>query len=227
MEIFSWAGAIALLKILMIDIVLSGDNAIVIALASRNLPKDQQKLAILLGTGGAIVVRVLLTVLVLYLLKIPYLQLIGGILLLWIALKLFGDEKDENIETVKSKSSFMAAIWTIIFADIVMSLDNVIAVAGAAEGHVGLIIIGIGISIPIMVWGSRLILHLMERFPVILYIGVGILAWTGGEMLLKDDKVHEWLYAYIHILEWVVPVLSVIIILLIGMMQKRRQAHSS
>lgn len=227
MEIFTLEGITALLSILMIDIVLSGDNAIVIALASRNLPKDQQKKAIFWGTGGAILVRVLLTVFVLFLLEIPFLQLIGGILLLWIAYKLLADDKDAHVSTVKGSKSLSAAIQTIIFADIVMSLDNVIAVAGAAKGHVPLIIIGIAISIPIMVWGSQLILRVMERYPIILYIGVAILAWTGGDMILKDKKVQEWLAPSLDILEWVLPIASVVLILLIGYISKKRHIRSA
>lgn len=227
MEIFTLEGITALLSILMIDIVLSGDNAIVIALASRNLPKDQQKKAIFWGTGGAILVRVLLTVFVLFLLEIPFLQLIGGILLLWIAYKLLTDDKDAHVSTVKGSKSLSAAIQTIIFADIVMSLDNVIAVAGAAKGHVPLIIIGIAISIPIMVWGSQLILRIMERYPIILYIGVAILAWTGGDMILKDKKVQEWLAPSLDILEWVLPIASVVLILLIGYISKKRHIRSA
>lgn len=225
MEIFTVEGITALLSILMIDIVLSGDNAIVIALASRNLPKEQQKKAILLGTGGAIVIRVVLTIFVLYLLQIPFLQLIGGILLLWIAYKLLADDKGEHVETVKTSKNLIAAIQTIIFADIVMSLDNVIAVAGAAKGHVPLIIIGIGISIPIMVWGSRLILRMMERFPIIIYIGVTILAWTGGDMILKDKKIDEWIPPSLDILNWILPLLCVALILFIGYMHKRRHVR--
>lgn len=227
MEIFTVEGIIALLSILMIDIVLSGDNAIVIALASRNLPKDQQKKAIFWGTGGAIVVRVILTIFVLFLLKIPFLQLVGGILLLWIAYKLLADDKDEHVSAVKSTNTLAAAIKTIIFADIVMSLDNVIAVAGAAKGHVPLIIIGIAISIPIMVWGSQLILRIMERYPIVLYIGVAILAWTGGDMILKDKKVREWVAPSVDLLEWVLPIASVILILLIGYFSKKRHIRSA
>lgn len=227
MEIFTLEGMTALLSILMIDIVLSGDNAIVIALASRNLPKEQQKKAIFWGTAGAILIRVILTIFVLFLLKVPFLQLIGGILLLWIAYKLLADDKDAHISSVKSSSNLAAAIRTIIFADLVMSLDNVIAVAGAAKGHVPLIIIGIAISIPIMVWGSRLILRIMEKYPIILYIGVAILAWTGGDMILKDQKVQEWLAPSLDILKWVLPVASVILILLIGYISKKRHIRSA
>lgn len=228
MEIFTTEGILALLSILMIDIVLSGDNAIVIALASRNLPKEQQKKAIFWGTGGAILVRVILTIFVLFLLEIPYLQLIGGILLLWIAYKLLTDDKHEDdVSTIKGSRSLGVAIRTIIFADIVMSLDNVIAVAGAAKGHVPLIIIGIAISIPIMVWGSQLILRIMERYPVILYIGVAILAWTGADMILKDEKVHGWVGASLDLLEWVLPIASVVLILLIGYIQKKRHMRSA
>ncbi|MGE8205116.1 TerC family protein [Heyndrickxia sp. NPDC080065] len=182
---------LVLLKIIMIDIVLSGDNAVVIAMATRNLPKDQQNKAIFWGTGGAVILRILFAVIIVQLLKIPYVEIIGGLLLLWIAFKvLVGEEEDIH---VKSQSGVMKAIGTIILADAVMSLDNVVALAGAANNHIGLIAMGVIISIPIMIFGSKLIVKAMNKYVWIAYIGSGILAWTAGEMLMKEEKLLQLL----------------------------------
>ncbi|WP_043932153.1 TerC family protein, partial [Bacillus sp. EB01] len=178
MELFSpefWA---ALGSLIIIDLVLAGDNAIVIGLAARNLPKKQQKQAIIWGTVGAIVIRATATILVVYLLEIPGLRLIGGLLLLVIAYKLLTEESGHE---VKAQTTFWGAIWTIIVADALMGLDNVLAVAGAADGHPLLVILGLLISIPIVVWGSTIILKWMERFPIIITIGAAVLAYTAAK----------------------------------------------
>ncbi|MCG7335017.1 TerC family protein [Sporosarcina sp. ACRSM] len=187
----SSAAMIALLKIIAIDIVLSGDNAIVIAMATRNLPTELRNKAILWGTGGAVALRILFAIIIVWLLKIPFVNLIGGLLLLWIAYKvLVGGEEDANIS---AHAGLKAAIGTIILADVVMSLDNVIAVAGAADGHIIMIAVGIAISIPIMIFGSKFIVKAMDKYSWIGYIGSGILAWTAGEMILKDKQVVAFL----------------------------------
>lgn len=187
----SSAAMIALLKIIAIDIVLSGDNAIVIAMATRNLPKEQRNKAILWGTGGAVLLRILFAIIIVWLLTIPYVNLIGGALLLWIAYKvLVGGEEDANIS---AHSGLMKAIGTIIMADVVMSLDNVVAVAGAADGHIVMIALGVAISIPIMIFGSKFIVKMMDKYSWISYIGSGILAWTAGEMILRDKHVIDLL----------------------------------
>ncbi|MED1202421.1 TerC family protein [Heyndrickxia acidicola] len=175
-----------IIKIIAIDIVLSGDNAVVIAMATRNLPDKQQNKGILFGTIGAVVIRILLALVIVELMKIPYVNVIGGILLLWISYKvLVGGE--ENVK-VKSESSLLKAICTIIAADAIMSLDNVVALAGASNGHIGLIAIGVTFSIPIMIFFSKLIVQLMNKYSWIAYIGSGILAWTGANMLFKDEQ---------------------------------------
>lgn len=174
----------ALLAIVVIDLVLAGDNAIVIGLAARNLPKHQQKKAIFFGTFGAIILRIAATVGVVWLLKIPGLLVIGGLLLIWIAYKLLTEEKGE--EDIKASTSLWAAVRTIIIADAAMGIDNVLAIAGAANGHILTVIIGLLISIPIVVWGSTLILKWMERFPVIITIGAGVLAWTASKMIASE-----------------------------------------
>lgn len=180
---------IALLKIIAIDIILSGDNAVVIAMATRNLPKDQQNKAIFWGTAGAVLLRILFAAIIVYLLKIPFVTMIGGILLLWIAYKvLVGEEEEANIQ---SQHSLTKAIKTIILADAVMSLDNVIAVAGVAHGNIGMIALGVFISIPIIIFGSKLIVRLIEQYSWIAYAGSAILAWTAGEMILGDKHLQN------------------------------------
>jgi YjbE family integral membrane protein len=184
----------ALAAIIVIDLVLAGDNAIVIALAARNLPKEMQRRAILWGTAGAVLVRATLTVAVLWLLQVPGLMLAGGVLLVWIAYRLLaGDDADKH--DVAPATSFWAAMRTIVIADAVMGLDNVLAVAGAAHGSVLLVVLGLLVSIPIVVWGSTLILRWIERFPSILYIGGGVLALTAAKMIVGEPLVEEWLAA--------------------------------
>src|SRR5699024_1131805 len=159
--------------------------AIVIGLAARNLPKDKQKPVIIGGTLGAIVIRAIATLVVVWLLKIPGLLLVGGLILIWIGYKLLVEEKGQE-DDVKASNSMWGAIGTIIVADAVMGLDNVLAIAGAAHGHYLLVIIGLLISVPVIVWGSTLILKWIERFPVIIYIGSGVLAWTAGKMIVDE-----------------------------------------
>ncbi|HEY9131621.1 MAG TPA: TerC family protein [Dyella sp.] len=199
----------SLLAIVLLDIVLAGDNAIVIALAARNLPKHLQKKAVFWGTFGAVAVRVALTAVVVYLLKLPGLMLAGGLLLLPIAWKLL--KNDESAHDVGAADSFMAALRTIVVADALMGLDNVLAIAGASHGHMGLVIIGLAISVPLVVWGSTLILKLIERFPVIVYIGAGAIAWTAARMIAHDHLVADWFDAR----EWMKYVLDVALVALV------------
>ncbi|BDG48572.1 MULTISPECIES: TerC family protein [Parageobacillus] len=179
----------ALLSIVIIDLVLAGDNAIVIGLAARNLPKNQQKKAVIWGTVGAVVIRALATLFVVWLLKVPGLLLVGGILLVWIAYKLLVEEKGHDVE---AGGSLWEAIRTIIIADALMGLDNVLAVAGAAHGSFLLVILGLLISVPIMVWGSTLILKWIERFPIIITIGAGVLAWTASKMIVDEPFLDQY-----------------------------------
>ena len=194
MEIFSLAFLSALAAIVVIDLVLAGDNAIVIALAARNLPPNIRKKAIIWGTVGAVVVRSLMTLVVVWLLKIPGLLLAGGALLLWIAVKLLAENKEEAHH--EGGVSFWDAMKTIIIADAVMGLDNVLAVAGAAHGNYVLVVMGLVISIPIVVWGSGLILKLIDRFPVIIYLGAGVLAATAVKMMLSEPLVATRIVGY-------------------------------
>ena len=176
---------IGLLKIIWINIILSGDNAVVIALAARSLPEHQQKKAILFGSGAAVVLRIILTVVAAQLLALSYLQIIGGVLLLWIGTQLLGDEDEEEGEGGE-QSGLWVAIRTILIADLVMSLDNVIAVAAAAKGSTTLLILGLAISIPLVIFGSKLMIKLMDRFPVIVTLGAALIGWVGGETIVSD-----------------------------------------
>jgi len=186
---------IGLLKIVWINIILSGDNAVVIALAARSLPPDQQKKAVFWGSGAAVVLRILLTVVAAKLLELSFLQIIGGCLLLWIGFQLLGGGDEEEGES-KTYGSLMAAVRTILIADLVMSLDNVIAVAAAAHGNVLLLILGLAISIPLVIFGSTLMIKLMERFPVIVTLGAALIGWVGGETIANDVALHDYALAH-------------------------------
>ncbi|MEY2657715.1 MAG: hypothetical protein RL655_2253 [Pseudomonadota bacterium] len=185
---------IGLMKIIWINIILSGDNAVVIALAARSLPPHQQKKAILFGSGAAVVLRIVLTIVAVQLLALSYLQIIGGLLLLWIGVQLLS-ENDEEEEGEVKQASLTAAIRTILIADIVMSLDNVIAVAAAAKGSTTLLIIGLAISIPLVIFGSTLMIKLMERFPIIVTLGAALIGWVGGETIISDVALKSALEA--------------------------------
>jgi YjbE family integral membrane protein len=190
-ELATQAFWLGLLKIIGVNIILSGDNAVVIALAARSLPARQQKQAIFWGAGAAIVLRILLTLFAVALLSLPYLKLIGGVLLFWIGIKLLIPE-DEDPD-IKAHDHLIAAIKTILIADLVMSLDNVIAVAAAAGGSIVLLVLGLAISIPLVIFGATLLVKLMDRYPVIITIGAGLIGWVAGEMLATDAALTNWL----------------------------------
>jgi YjbE family integral membrane protein len=174
----------ALLSIIVIDLVLAGDNAILIGLAARNLPKHQQKKVILWGSVGAIAIRIVATLAVVWLLEVPGLHLVGGLLLVIIAYKLLVDDNDHG--DVKAGDNFWAAIRTVIIADALMGLDNVLAVAGASHGNMLLVVIGLLISVPVVMWGSTLILKWIDRYPIIVTLGAAILAWTASKMIVAE-----------------------------------------
>jgi len=180
----------ALIAIIVIDLVLAGDNAIVIALAARNLPKQLQRRAVVWGALGAVLVRASLTVGVLWLLQVPGLMLAGGAALVWIAYRLLAGD-DGGHGDVAPAAGFWAAMRTIVVADAVMGLDNVLGVAGAANGSVLLVVLGLLVSIPIVVWGSTLIMHWIERFPALLYAGGAVLAWTAAKMILSEPMIAD------------------------------------
>jgi YjbE family integral membrane protein len=190
-ELYAQAFWVGLLKIIGVNIVLSGDNAVVIALAARSLPAKQQKAAVLWGSGAAVLMRIILTIFAVALLTLPWLKLAGSLLLFWIGIKLLIPEEDN--ENIDASDNLIAAIKTILIADLVMSIDNVIAVAAAAQGSLTLLILGLAISIPLVIFGSTLLLHLMERWPVIITIGGGLLGFVAGEMLVTDPALTGWL----------------------------------
>jgi YjbE family integral membrane protein len=205
---------IGLLQIIVINIVLSGDNAVVIALACRSLPAHQQKKAIVFGSVGAIVLRVVLTFFAVYLLTLPYLKLIGAVLLLWIGIGLMKSDDDED--DIQSNAGMIAAIKTIIVADLVMSLDNVIGVAAAANGNTLLLVLGLVISIPLIVFGSTLILKLMGRFPIIITGGAALLGWVAGEMAVTDPAFEHLGADHNPMLRYVAKAVGAVIVVVVG-----------
>lgn len=196
MEIFSTPFLMALLTIIMIDLVLAGDNALVIGLAARSVPPELQKRVIIWGTAGAIVIRIIFTLGIVWLLKIPGLMLAGGLLLLPVAYKLMNPSHDTSASHGASSHNFWGAMKTIIVADALMGVDNVLGVAGAAQGNFLLVVLGLLISVPIMVWGSTLVLKWVDRFPSIITIGSGILIWTATQMILDEKLLAPYLPAH-------------------------------
>jgi YjbE family integral membrane protein len=212
MELFSTAWFSALLAIILIDLVLAGDNAIVIALAARKLPPELQRKAIIWGTVGAIVVRSAMTLVVVWLLKIPGLMLVGGLGLLWIAYKLLADTDDGSEHDVQV-NSFWGAMKTIIVADALMGIDNGLGVAGAAQGSFDLVVIGLLISVPIVVFGSAIVLKLVERFPIVIKLGAAVLAYTAAMMIINEQLIKSFFYsgdATGTALRWGVVVLAIV-----------------
>ena len=216
---------IGLLKIIWINIILSGDNAVVIALAARSLPPEQQRKAILFGSGAAVVLRIALTWFAVVLLQLSYLQVVGGLLLLWIGVQLLGDEEDGGDEA-KEVGSMMAAVRTILIADLIMSMDNVIAVAAAAKGNTTLLILGLAISIPLVIFGSTLMIKLMERFPIIVLLGAALIGWVGGETMVSDVALKELVEGnpWMH---YTGAALGAIVVVAVGKYLQKRHVHSS
>jgi YjbE family integral membrane protein len=207
---------VALMQIIGVNIVLSGDNAVVIALAARSLPPKQQRQAVIWGSGAAVVMRIILTVVALQLLQLPYLKLIGAVLLLWIGIQLLVPEEEESGTATSAKSGMVAAIRTILIADLVMSLDNVIGVAAAAKGDITLLILGLLISIPLVIFGSTMLMKLMERWPIIITIGGALLGWVAGEMAATDPAIAAWVEANAHWLHWGAPILGAVMVVAVG-----------
>jgi len=191
---FSWDLFAALLSIILIDLILAGDNAVVIAMAVRSLPRKQRQVGILLGAGAAVLLRVLLTFFAAQLLLTPYLKFVGGLLILWIAVKLFV-EGNPGEEVHRESKTVWQALWVIVVADITMSVDNVLAVAGASKGNLFLLLFGLGLSIPFVVFTSSLLSMLMDKYPWIIYIGAAVLGKVGAEMIITDPVVVEHVHA--------------------------------
>jgi YjbE family integral membrane protein len=215
---------IGLGQIIFVNIVLSGDNAVVIALAARSLPQRQRNQAVIWGSIAAIVLRVILTVVAVEMLKLPYLKLVGAALLFWIAVQLLLPENDGEGEAFESHSSLIGAIRTILIADLVMSLDNVIAVAAVAKGSMLLLILGLGISIPIVIFGSTIIMRLMDRFPVIITLGGALLGYVSGEMLVTDPVLEPWISAHVPWLHEAAPIACAVLVVAAGKWLMRRRA---
>jgi len=222
MELFSAEFFTALLSIVVIDLVLAGDNAILIGLAARNLPKHQQKKVIIWGTLGAILIRVAATLAVVWLLKIPGLLLVGGLLLVIIAYKLLTDEKDHDVEAA---GNFWAAIRTVIIADALMGLDNVLAIAGASHGNFVLVVLGLLISVPVVMFGSTIILKFVDRYPIIITIGAAILAWTASKMIVGEPFLKSIFDN--GFVKYGFEILVVAAVILIARMKKKKSANQA
>jgi len=230
LQTMSWA---AVFQIILIDILLGGDNAVVIALACRNLPQKQRMQGILWGTAGAIILRVALIAFALTLLAVPFLKIVGALLLVWIGVKLLIPDDDEH-SNIKGGGSILAAVKTIIVADFVMSLDNVIAIAGAAQNanpdhQMGLVIFGLVISIPIIIWGSTLVLKLIDRFPSVVTFGAALLGWIAGGMLITDIVIVEQFGEPSGMVKLAAEIAGALIIVLLGrwFAQRKRAAAAA
>lgn len=217
-----WEFILSLLNIVFLDLILAGDNAIVIGLAARNLAADTQKKAVLLGTAGAVTLRIIATILVVWLLKVPWLLLAGGLLLIIIAYKLLTDENNEA--DIKAEGNLWSAVRTIIIADAAMGLDNVIAVAGAAKHNITLVVLGLLISVPIVVWGSTLFIKLINKFPWIIYIGSAVLGFTASSMITEEERIEPFFEQY-PILRYLFIAVVIAGILAAGL-HKRHSGHN-
>ena len=214
---------IGLFNIILINIILSGDNAVVIALAARSLPPKERKLAIIYGSGAAVVLRILLTVVAAKLLELPFLQIIGGLLLLWIGVQLLAEDDDGEEGEAKEHSSLRSAMFTILVADLVMSLDNVIGVAAAAKGSMVLLVLGLAISIPLIVFSSNIMMNLMARFPVIITLGAALIGWVSGEAVIHDTAIHDWVQET-PVLNYAVPALCAAFVVIVGKYLQRKSS---
>jgi YjbE family integral membrane protein len=216
------------LAIVVIDLTLAGDNALVIALAVRTLPPREQFYGRIGGTFGAVALRLAFIAIISQLLKIPFLQAVGGLILIWIAIKLVRQDAGggEEGHRIRQGTTLWEAVWVIIVADVIMSLDNVLAVAAAAHGDLVLVAFGIGLSIPIVIWGSGLLARLMNRFQWIVWLGGGVLGWVAGEMVVKDKIVHGWIEPWAGVLHWVVSAVLGVGLTLLGWWLARRSQGS-
>ena len=178
-----------ILQVILLDLSLGGDNSIVIGMAAKGLPKDKQEKVILFGAAGAIGARFLLAAVIVWLLTVPFLKTAGGLILIWIGMKLIGQAGEEEDVNIKAKSSFWGAVGTIVTADLIMSLDNVLAIVAATDGHLGMLILGMAVSVPIIIVGSTIVVKLMNRFPQIIYIGSIIIGWAAGGMIATDKEI--------------------------------------
>jgi len=200
------------LEIIVINILLSGDNAVVIALACRNLPPRQRRWGVFWGAVGAIVLRIILTFFAVSLLQLSYLKIVGGVLLLWIGIKLIAEEDSEEGHDVKASDKMFSAIRTVVIADLVMSIDNVLGVAAAARGSLLLLIFGLVVSVPLVIGGAQIIMRLIERFPILIVAGGGLLGFVAGELMIEDSAVVAWVHTHAAWLNWVAPVAGIALV---------------
>ena len=222
MDFLSGELAARFLGVLMIDLILSGDNAVVIALAVRQLQGKTRKRAIFWGAFGAVALRLLFAALITYLLRIPLLQAIGAVLLVWIAWKLLFQDHGESEEDVEAAGNIWEAIRIIIAADAIMSLDNVVALVGVSGGNLWLLVFGLALTIPLIVWGSAILSALMDRLPWLVYVGSGVLIYVAVEMFFKDRVIHDWLGGSLEGIEWMIGVAAAVVFMLFGWWYARR-----
>jgi len=216
-----------LLQIMGINILLSGDNAVVIALASRSLPDKQRNMAVLGGSAAAIILRIIFCLVIVWLLAIPFLKLVGGLLLLWIGVKLIVPEDEHGEDGIAAKSNLWGAIQTIMVADAVMSLDNVVAIAAVAKDSITLIVLGLIISVPLIVFGSQLVLRVLNRFPILVMLGGGLLGWIAGEIIVSDPVVHGNIPLDHHLQEQIArPVLALGVMAVGALLARRKKAEA-
>jgi YjbE family integral membrane protein len=210
-----------ILQIVWIDLLLSGDNAVVIALACRALPERQRRIGIFLGAGAAVAMRIGFTGVTSFLIAIPFLKIVSGLLLFWIAIKLLVEQNDDH-EEIAADDRLWKAVWTIVVADLVMSLDNVIAITAAAKGSWGLIIFGLLLSIPLVIFGSQIIIKLIARFPVIVWAGAALLGWIAGEIIVDDAAIREGIP---HVAHYIMAAIGAIFVLAVGYVSRKRKVR--
>ena len=214
------------LEIIVINILLSGDNAVVIALACRNLPPHQRRWGVFWGAVGAIVLRIILTFFAVSLLQLPYLKIIGSVLLLWIGIKLIAEEDGEDGHDVRASDKMISAIRTVVIADLVMSIDNVLGVAAAARGSLLLLIFGLVVSVPLVIGGAQIIMRLIERYPILIVAGGGLLGFVAGELVIDDSAIAEWVHAHAAWLEWVAPIVGIALVVAPAKWLEARRSHA-
>lgn len=214
---------VSVLQIIAIDVLLSGDNAVVIALACRNLPPEQRRKGVMLGVAGAVSLRVILTFFAVSLLTLPYIKLVGAALLLWIGIKLLLPEDEDGGEHIQGNAHLWGAVKTIIIADFVMSLDNVLGVAAVAHGNVWLLVFGLLVSIPMIAWSSQMVLKLIDRYPVVIYAGGALLGYVAGEMLVTEASMKP-VVDVSHLVHWLVPIACAVFVLVMGLWLAMRKS---
>ena len=218
---------LAALEIIVINILLSGDNAVVIALACRNLPPKQRRWGVFWGAIGAIILRIILTFFAVSLLKLSWLKIIGGVLLVWIGIKLIAEDEGEGGPDVQASDRLLAAVRTVIIADIVMSIDNVLGVAAAAKGSLLLLVFGLVVSVPLVIGGAQLIMRLIERFPILIVAGGGLLGYVAGELIVEDSAIADWVHVNAAWLTWAAPAAGVVLVVGVAKWLQRHRAHQA